>query len=191
VRGVAIFILALWVAGCASERYAERPILPDRHAPPESREHIYEQFKLIEDNRLLHARRWIRGQEDFDLLQIQPLVESYASTHELQESAKVRGTVLNYMTNFGIAGALFTISYNEAVNPDHQMSTGTQVGIYAAAGGLVLSSLILSFLWPDPIDQIADQYNVELRAELGLPPAKGLRVGLTAPPGGAAPGEPH
>jgi hypothetical protein len=165
---LALIAIVCSAPACSSERYAERPMLPDRSTAPDIRERAYAESSLS-DRSTFWSRKYVRSDGEYDLAQIDPLIESYAATHQLKEDARVRSRVIDTISGLGQAAVAVTLFYNLSTNDQNRWPTSTQAALYAAGATLIVGAIVTGILWSDPIDRVADTYNEMLRRELRLP----------------------
>jgi hypothetical protein len=165
-----VALCALALAGCAVQQppHARRPTVVAT-ADPGTRQQIYDQYKLTDEHSVWTGVKWDRADGTYTFAALDDVLASYPSTRELGHRARVRNGVTNGIAAAGGALVGFTLGYNEA---EHRMSTDAQIATYGAGAGLVLTSLVLHLLWPDPLDRVSDTYNAALSHDLGLPPSR-------------------
>ena len=103
-------------------------------------------------------------------IDLRDVLGEYPRSRTLYERAASRDSTLATLLIGGIT--LAAVGGGDQLAHAIDGSQGlTQTGrdvMYACGGALVLSALVTSLVWRDPIPQIPATYNDELRADLGL-----------------------
>lgn len=160
-----LLLLSLVVsAGCVHQ--APRPDLT-REVTQDERRREFDANKLVFHDGLI-APKFERKDGSFVFGQLEDVASTYPRSEDVYHSAKVRAGVLGALGGLGggIVGA--TLGYNLAAPSSQRMSRNTQIASYATGGGLVVTAIVLSLLWHNPVEELAQEYNDSLSKDLGL-----------------------
>jgi hypothetical protein len=160
----AVLLSLVASAGCVHQ--ASRPSLT-REATQDERRREFDANKLVFHDGFL-APKFERKDGSFVFGQLEDVVSTYPRSEDVYHRAKVRAAVLGGLGGLGggIVGA--TLGYNLAAPSNQRMSRNAQIGSYATGGGLVVTAIILTLLWHNPIEDLAPEYNDSLSKDLGL-----------------------
>jgi hypothetical protein len=160
----AVLLSLVASAGCVHQ--AQRPNLT-REATQDERRREYDANKLVFHEGFL-APKFERADGSFVFGQLEEVVSAYPRSEDVYRSAKIRAGVLGGLS--GLGGALIggTLGYNLAAPSNQRMSRNTQIASYATGGGLVVTAILLTLLWHNPIEDLAPEYNDSLSKDLKL-----------------------
>jgi hypothetical protein len=164
---LSIITFTVTVAGCTLPQ-APRPQIP-RDANACTRAQLYVANKLTFHDGLF-KQTFERGKDEYVLANLDDVLAPYPRSSEVRHDIGVRGAVIGGILGAGAALAGYTVGFNATAPSADRWSTNGQLTSYGIAGGLILTGIVTSLLWGNPIDHLAGTYNDELRADIAPTP---------------------
>jgi hypothetical protein len=171
LRCLCVLITAAGVAACAKLPPANAPDLSDA-SDERTRRVLYERYKL-EKNIGAFSATWKRADGEYSFPQLKEVARQFPESESVYTRTESRGLIIvtTGAIGGGIAGATF--GWNAASPEEDRMSSGVQTALYATGGGLMVLAVALALAWPNPVDDLAEEYNGALQRRLGLAPGGG------------------
>jgi hypothetical protein len=181
-----LLLLFLFSWGCGTQM-AAAPTIPSNANNVKKRQ-LYMDYRLSGSGDWFGGWKWTRKDGTYEFGGIENLAAISRETQDIYDASEDRSTALSVVSGIGGFIIGFTLGYNLTASGENTMPEGTQVGLYAAGGGLFALSLFLGAVWSDPCEDFALAYNLALLEKLGayktetkaVTSSKAVRLKLTA-----------
>jgi hypothetical protein len=166
-------LLMLALSACAPS-----VVVPDtasvRSMPAKRQMHLDYQLTFHDG---VFLRTWQRKDETLHRPQLDGLAASYPKAEAVLTEAKWRDSVLVALPMTGaLLGAAAATAVMDAIGRHGETepwaSGNPLYGMWATAGLLIISPLIVSLIWDEPLKKFHTTYNDALRRDLGLAPER-------------------